>query len=175
MGEATGDRISVGYVRRAHGIKGDVIVRSLTDHPERFSAGAVFESGDQPPRRLDVVRSQTHPDGYLVTFAGVTDRSSAEALQGTTLTIGAHERRKLGENEFWPEDLQGLIAVDRQTGQHLGTVVGVVLADVQDRLTIETASGELVEVPFVSEIVGDVHPSGSHVVLDPPEGMFPDT
>jgi 16S rRNA processing protein RimM len=171
--EARGDitRISVGYVRRAHGIKGDVIIRPLTDHPDRYRAGASLQSDEDPPRRYTVHSSQPHSDGLLVRFEGIAGRDAAEALQGVTFTIGPEERRTLGEDEYWPDDLEGLVAIDRD-GTHLGTVSGVILGAAQDRLVVRTEDGREVEVPFVAEIVGEIHPSMAHVVIDPPEGLF---
>lgn len=166
-------RVSVGYVRRAHGIRGEVLVRPLSDHPDRFKVGAAFLTDEEPPRPVVVDRSRPHRDGLVVLFAGVPDRDAAEELQGATLTIGASERRPLQDGEYWPEDLQGLVAVDPD-GNHLGVVTGVVLGEAQDRLVIETGDKRSVEVPFVDAIVGDVHPSLGHVVVDPPLGMFTD-
>ena len=166
-------RISVGYVRRAHGIKGDVIVRPLTDNPDRYAAGAVFLTDESPSRPVVVVGSKQHKDGLLVRFDGVDDRSAAERLQGVTLTITPAERRQLGAEEFWPDDLEGMVAIDG-AGRHIGTVTGVVLGESQDRLVLRTDAGTSFEVPFVEPIVGEVHPSLGHVVVDPPEGLVPD-
>ncbi|NNC76072.1 MAG: 16S rRNA processing protein RimM [Acidimicrobiia bacterium] len=171
MNSSTDDRISVGYVRRAHGIRGDVIVRPLTDFEGRFVAGSEFLTDESPSRSLRVTRAQDHKDGYLVHFDAVTSRNDAEALQGVTFTISASERRDLGENEFWPEDLQGMVAIT-PNGDRLGTVVGVVLGEAQDRLVVSTADGVEIEVPFVDPIVSVVHPSGGHVVIDAPPGLF---
>jgi 16S rRNA processing protein RimM len=164
-------RISIGYVRRAHGIRGEVLVRVLSDDPGRFASGASFYTDDDPPERLVVGTARQHSDGLVVAFDGVVTRDDAERLQGSTLTIGASERRALGPDEYWPEDLAGLAAID-PTGSHLGTVTGVVFGDAQDRLVVTTSDGESIEVPFVDAIVRDVHPSLGHVVIDPPEGLF---
>ena len=164
-------RVAVGYVRRAHGIRGEVVVRSLTDHPGRFSAGSTLLTDEDPTRHLVVETSRSHTDGVLIRFLGVTDRARAEALQGVTLTISAAERRSLGDDEYWPEDLEGLVAITPD-GFHLGVVTGVVLAEAQDRIVVTTGDGIEVEVPFVAAIVGEVHPSLGHVVIDPPGGLF---
>ena len=164
-------RISVGYVRRAHGIKGDVIVRPLTDHDGRYQVGAILVSDEKAPRSFTVARSQPHNDGLLIHFDGVGTRDAAEALQGVTFTISSSERRRLGEDEYWPDDLEGLVAITPD-GTHLGVVAGVVLGVAQDRLVIATENGHEVEVPFVTELVGEIHPSLGHVVIDPPEGLF---
>ena len=170
---STGDRIPVGYVRRAHGIRGDVIVRPLTDSPERFVSGSELLTDENPPRLMRVSRAQEHKDGYLIHLDGVATRNDAEGLQGVTFTIAPSERRDLGDDEFWPEDLQGMVAL-APGGEHLGTVVGVILGEAQDRLVVRTGAGNEVEVPFVDAIVSAVHPSGGHVVIDAPPGLFDD-
>ncbi len=148
-----------------------MVVRPLTDHPDRYHAGAAFLTDEDEPRALVVGDAAEHPDGVLIRFEGVNDRSSAEALQGVTLTIGPEERRSLGEDEFWPEDLEGLTAIE-PNGRHLGMVTGVVLGAAQDRIVITRKNGEVVEVPFVEAIVGEIHPSLGHIVIDAPDGLF---
>lgn len=166
------ERVPVGYVRRAHGIRGEVIVRPLTDEPDRrFSPGSRLSTDEDPPRTLEVVTRRTHRDGLIVGFADTESRSDAEGLQGLTLTIARKERRPLADGEFWPEDLENL-AVINSRGEHLGKVVAVILGEAQDRLVVETGAGERVEVPFVPSIVGEIHPSGGFLVVDAPKGLF---
>ena len=98
----------------------------------------------------------------------MADRDAAEALRGERLTIDADARRDLDEDEFWPEDLSGIKAL-LPDGTQLGTVTGVALGP-QDRLVIDTGSGRTVEIPFVEELVSNVHPSGGFVVVNPPPG-----
>ena len=165
-------RIKVGYVQRAHGIRGEVIVRSLSDDPGRFDIHSEFLSDEEPPRRFEITRSRPHPDGYLVTFDGIIDRNRAETLRGISLTIAAAARRGLGDDEFWPDDLVGLHAV-RPDGSRLGTISDVVLGKAQDRLVVKTPDGTEVQIPFVAAIVGDIDLHDGTIVTDPPEGLFP--
>ena len=125
---------------------------------------------EEPPRTLEVESVRRHNDGLIVHFRGVADRTVAETLQGATLTISEAERRALADDEYWPDELEGLVVIDA-AGNHLGKVSGVVLGEAQDRLVVATDRGE-VEVPFVEAIVGEIHPSLGHVVVDPPEGLF---
>jgi 16S rRNA processing protein RimM len=164
-------RIPVGYIRKPHGVRGAVVIRPLTDNPDRFSPGQVLITDETPPRLLTVAESQQHRDGVLATFVEVLDRTAAEALPGVTLAIAAADRRSLDEDEYWPDALEGLAAID-PTGKHLGRVTGVVIGTAQDRLVVTTEDGTAVEVPFVEAIVGEVHPSLGYVVIDPLEGLF---
>jgi len=160
-------------VGRPHGLKGEVTVVADTDHPGRFEPDAVFLTADSPPRELVLISTRRHHGALLASFVGVEDREHAAELQGAVLTIDTQERRTLSEGEFWPDDLQGLAALDHN-GDKIGTVTGVVLGEAQDRLVITTTDGDLFELPFVDELVGEVHPSGGFVVILPPQGLLPE-
>ena len=171
MSSGESERIAVGYVRRAHGLRGDVLLRPLSDDPDRFVVGAAFLTDELPPRSLEVIEVRPHSEGILLRVRQVSSRNAAEALRGVTFTIDAEERRQLDENEFWPEDLEGLNALDA-TGAPLGEVTGVVTGAAQDRLTVTTPDGAVVEVPFVAAIVYEVDIESGVVRMDPPPGLF---
>ncbi len=165
--------ILVGYVRRAHGINGAVVVRPLTDDPDgRWFAGAELASDGSPPHRYTVATVGPHKDGLLVQFEGVIDRTTAEALRGTSFTIGSDDRRELDEEEFWPDDLIGCTVVD-DAGETLGTIDSVEFGAAQDRLAVRTPDG-VVEVPFVGAIVPTIDLDARKIVMTPPAGLFPE-
>ncbi len=161
-------RIPVGFIQRAHGVRGDVLVIPLTDNPDRFAAGASLQVEGRPtPLTIGAVRS--HNEGLIVSFTEITDRDGAEAIRKSRLMIDAVDRRPLDDDEYWPDDLIGLAALDG-SGSPLGRVTDIVLGDAQDRLVVTTPSGTAVEVPFVAAIVE--RPTDEAVVLHPPEGLF---
>lgn len=163
------ESIKVGYVRRAHGIKGAVVVRPLTDDPDRFVAGSVVATDRSNPAQLQVETVQTHKDGLLVAFAGVDSRDAADQLRGISLLIGASERRRLGPDEYWPEQLVGLSVVDLG-GSQLGAVTMVIEGSAQDRLEVAGPAGRF-EIPFVAALVKEVDIAARRVVVDLPLGL----
>jgi 16S rRNA processing protein RimM len=165
---ATGP-VKIGYIRRAHGIKGAVIVRVLGDEDAQYTTERVLATDREDCPELTVVSARPHRDGLLVEFEQIDDRNRAEELRGTSLLIDAAERRVLDDDEFWPEDLIGAQAVTPD-GEVLGRVVGVV-ASSQDRLVLETPAGER-EVPFVAAIVVAVDLEAHRVVIEAPEGLL---
>lgn len=171
LNSSTDGRVQVGRIGRPHGLKGEVTVVASTDNPDRFATGSSFLTDGEEPRRLTVAEMRRHHGHLLIRFEGCEDRDNAEALRGLNLTIAPEERRPLEEGEYWPQDLEGLIALDR-SGDRVGVVTGVVLGDAQDRLVITTSTGRDVEIPFVDELVSEVHPSGGFVVVMPPEGLL---
>ncbi|MDE0232746.1 MAG: ribosome maturation factor RimM [bacterium] len=146
------DRVVVGRVGRPHGLDGTVYVWPDTDDPRRFESGArVLASGRGA---LEVEGTRVHLERLLVKFAEVSDRAAAERLRGADLYVEERQRRPLGPEEFWPDELEGL-EVRSPTGRTVGRVRRVESSDAQSRLVIETESG-LREVPFVDELVPTV-------------------
>lgn len=148
----------VGRVLRAHGLRGEVVVHLLSTVSDRLAPGA--ELGTPDGRTLKVTESRPHQDRWLVTFDGVHDRTSAEALQGVEL---------LGEpiedpDALWVHDLVGAVVIDT-AGAICGTITAV-LANPADDL-IELDSGALVPVTFVEGWDDD-----GRLVIDPPAGLF---
>lgn len=148
-----------------------MLVKPLTDAPDRFVPGAVFGIEGDPDRALEVAAARDHSGRLVVGFAGYADRTAAEQLRGLVLTIPTDARRPLEDGEYWPEELVGMVGLDPD-GNRVGTITGIVLAEAQDRIVLTTDDGRTVEVPFVDELVGEVHPSGGFLVLRLPEGLL---
>ncbi len=141
-----------------------------TDSPERrFAPGARFGTDTGGMLTVDSVRP--HAGSLLVRFAGVPDRSAAQALRGTLLTIEVGDLPELDDpDEYYDHQLEGLAAVG-PGGALLGTVREVVHAPASDLLVLETEHGEVL-VPFVAAIVPEVDLAAGRLVLDPPAGLF---
>lgn len=165
---ADGADVLVGRVGRAHGVRGDVAVEVRTDAPDlRFADGAVLRTARGP---VTVEHAVWHSGRLLVRFAGVADRTAAEALRGLELCIGTDDRGDPGPDAWWDDDLVGLAAVTPD-GALLGTVTDVVHA-AQVLLAVTGADGREVLVPFVHAIVPTVDVAGRRLVVDPPPGLF---
>ena len=164
-------RVTVGRIGRAHGLAGELYVLPESDTQERFRSGATFQTDEQPPRFLEVLNSRRHQGRLLVVFSDVTSRTAAESLRDVGLTIGVDERRVLGEDEYWPDQLVGLTV--RDPGGHvLGVVTAVETNGAQDRLVVRTTAGHEALVPFVRELVPEVRMAEGLVIVSPIEGLF---
>lgn len=178
MGRPEPTHLVVGRIERPHGIKGEVVVRSLTDHPGGvFSSGVFLFPGPSPDAgpdpdapRLRVDSARPHKGGYLVRFGGMEDRNQVEGLRGTLLFLPVDELQPLEEDEVFFHQLVGMNA-ESVEGEALGVVDDV----------LELASGLLLEirragrpllVPWADEIVAEVDVEGGRVVLDLPDGLL---
>ena len=76
----------VGRVRRAHGIRGELVVEPMTDAPDavfapgrRVLAGTVDGDPSADGRALVVEESRPFKGGgWIVAFVGISDRNEAE-------------------------------------------------------------------------------------------------
>ena len=175
MAEGHIDRIPVGYVRRPHGIRGDVVVRGLVDDAgEKLVVGASFLSNEEPPIPLTIASVAPIKTDYRVHFEEVSDRNRSESLQGVQLTVPSDQRRQLEDDEWWPEDLIGCLVLDTD-GTELAVVREVIIGDAQDRLAVEAKDGSKAEIPFVEALVLKVDIANDQIVVDLPDGLFEGT
>ncbi len=164
------DRIKVGKITTAVGIKGEVKVYPYTDDPERFEELESVYAGDDV-MKIDKVRYQKNL--VILKFNGVNDRNAAEALRDRFLTIDRSDLRELDEDEYFIFDLIGLEAVD-QEGVHIGEVTDVIQNTAQDLYEIKMDDGRKYLVPAVYEIVTDIDIENGIMKINPIEGLFGD-
>lgn len=144
------------------------MVDPQTDDPaSRFAPGSEMFLEDGTALVVD--RYEATDRSPVVTFEGVDSRERAEALRGRSLYIAAADRRALAEDEFWPDQMIGLVVVD-PAGATVGTVSEVEAGLSQDRLIVESPAGSFI-VPLVAALVLEVDVPGRRVVVDLPPGL----
>ncbi|HPX93532.1 MAG TPA: ribosome maturation factor RimM [Bacillota bacterium] len=166
----------IGACQRAHGIKGEVLVRSLTDDPERFFQGlvcyAMDDAGEEPVEKLTLSGCRPVPQGLLLTFQGIADREAARRLAGVKLAVRREDALELsGEGEFYYGDLLGAAVRDRQRGL-LGMVTDVMDTGSGDILVVSQAGQADVLIPFLRSIVKEVDPDFRSMEVELPDGLF---
>ena len=171
------DRVVVGRIGRAHGIKGEVSVEPRTDEPaRRFAAGSTLftraPGGAVIPTTLTVASTRDHQGRLLVRFAEFADRTAAERARGTWLEaeVVAGERPDDPE-DFYDHQLVGLTATD-PAGASLGEVVLIEHAGALDLLHLRLHDGRTVLFPFVTALVPEVDVDGGRIVIDDVPGLL---
>jgi 16S rRNA processing protein RimM len=167
------DTVLVGVVRRAHGVRGAVIVESLTDNEERWQPGSrLLASGGAlgaAVRELTVERSQPHSGAVLVAFEGVEDRDAALALRGCELAVPESEVPPPEEGTWYEYQLVGCRCRDAEAGD-LGEVVEV-LEDGGGLLLLVDDGTRRLPVPFVRAFLTRVDVDAREIDLELPPGL----
>jgi 16S rRNA processing protein RimM len=159
-------RILLGVVTAAHGIKGEVKVKTFTQSPEGLGAygPVVVEDGRQ--FEITALRS-AKADEAVVRFAGITDRNAAERLKGQRLYVPRAALPATQAGEFYQADLIGLKVEDR-AGNLLGTVRGVHNFGAGEIVEIEFSGGATEFLAFSDANVPVVDLAAGRIVIELP-------
>ena len=158
------DPVEIGRVVSPHGRHGTLRVRATGRHlregVEPFVAG----------RRRRISRVRQTPKGFLVDLEGLEHRYEADALRGEALMLDRSELEAPEEDEFYIDDLVGLLAVD-ESGDTLGTVEETFETPAHEVLVIRDMDDSPARyVPFTREHVPEVDLVSGRVTVRPPEG-----
>lgn len=168
-------QLVVARIGRAHGIKGEVTVEVRTDEPElRLGPGAVLATEPASTGPLTIETGRVHSGRLLLRFAGVSDRTAAEALRNTLL-IAEVDPEDMPEDpdEYYDHQLMDLDVV-LADGTEIGRITEITHLPSQDLFIVERPDGTEVMIPFVEEIVTEIDLVEQKAVIDPPPGLIDD-
>lgn len=176
--------VVVGRVRKAHGIRGELVVEALTNEPAAvFAAGRRLFGGSPdgfllpatpraPTPTLTVRRSSPFKEGVILAVEELADRTAAELWRERTLLAVAEELPPPGEDEIYLYDLVGM-AVVLADGTPLGEVVNYFELPHELMLEIQRPGREKTDLlPFRPEMITRVDQAARVLTAEPPEGLF---
>jgi len=175
MSTSSKNKISIGYVSAAHGVKGEVRIVPLTDFPERFDGMEVLSLylNGAPLRRLNVSRVRRHEGkGELIVESDVPNRNEAERLVGASVLIEPEDRVPLPEGSFWVDDLIGLSVVDKKEGKVLGVVEDLLSAGGNEVYEIRDENGKRHYIPAVGDFVKEIDLPSGKMSVELIEGLW---
>ncbi len=165
--------ICVAAIATAHGVRGALRLRCFTEQPEDVASyGPLF---DRQGRRLfDITIVGSAKGGVIVKADGVDDRNAAEALRGTELFVPRSALPEPDDDEFYYQDLEGLVAVDDK-GQRIGIVKRVVNHGAGDLIEIASDDRDLLMFPFDKATVPDVDLAAKQLTITPRQEIVVET
>lgn len=162
------ERVRLGVITAAHGIKGQVKIRSFTDDPEDLTAyGALTDR--QGTKRFKISLHGSTPNGLIATIQGVADRNQAEALKGQELYAERELLPSAEEEEFYPDMLIGL-EVRGADGAVLGKIMNLYNFGAGDIVEITLTGTRKKEMyPFTKAIFTEIMLAEGYCVAELPE------
>lgn len=167
-----GGRICLGQVGAAHGVGGEVRLRSFTAEPAAIADYGPLQTEDGRVLRIEALRPAK--DHFIAKLSGVRDRDAARALANAKLYV---PRERLPEpevaGEFYHADLVGLAVFDG-TGERLGTVVAIHNFGAGDLIEVQQAAGGRTQMlPFNEATVPVVDIATGRIVVVPQAAPSP--
>ena len=152
----------VGVITTVHGLRGEVAVQNRSDNPDRWRPGGtvLLEDG----RALTIGSVRPHGRRLLVTFEGIEDRTTAEALRGASLLVPESWVPQLPAGSWWAYELEGCI-VETSSGRQLGVLTEVVANPANDIWIAVDPDGNETLIPVLADLLVDVDPSAKRIVV----------
>jgi 16S rRNA processing protein RimM len=169
----TTNRIAVGIIRKAHGVRGEASIEPWTDSPDRFeelSAVTLVSPDGSQLRAATIESTRAHGERALVKFSAVETPEAVQLLQGWTIEIPEEDARALEDDEYFIHDLIGLHLFDAE-GRERGVVADVLEGGGGLLLTVKRPDGKTFELPFAADLCTEIDLSAKRMVVALPEGL----
>lgn len=157
-------QIVVGAIAGAHGVRGDVRVRSFTEDPETlFEFGALYDRSGE----ILLTPKSYRPSKSIFIVVPKSPRSKEEwdELKGTELWVPRTALPKPEDDSFYIDDLIGMHAYD-ESGMSLGLVHAVLNHGAGDLIELRGGpSGAGVLIPMTLEDVPKIDLAASRLTV----------
>ena len=164
------DQILVGVIVGAHGIKGEVKLKSFTSEP--LSIGRYGSLQSLSGQSFEITKLKAAKDRFIAVLKGIGDRNEAEALKGVELFVAREKLPKLKNSETYAHDLIGLDVV-LENGNKLGKLVAMPNYGAGDLLEVAVeGSPETVLIPFSKAFVPQDDCTNGRITVNLPEGYL---
>lgn len=158
--------VQMAVIGAAHGIKGELRVKTFTGDPAALGDYGPLQARDG--RVFHVQSARPQGTVVVVRFKGVSTREAAEALNGTELFVDRSALpANLEEDEFYHADLAGLSVHGDEAGTVIGRVVSVQNFGGGDILVVTLSTGKEALIPFTAAAVPQVAVSAGFLRVDP--------
>ncbi len=117
--------VLIARIRKAHGIRGEVIAALHTFNPERFGLLQTVYVGDEL-RPMTIEKWRNAHLGLIIKFTEITSRNDAETLKGKGIYIKTEDRLPLPDDEAYLDELVGMTVVDDVSDLMIGKIDSVI-------------------------------------------------
>jgi 16S rRNA processing protein RimM len=159
-------RLRALYVRRPHGVRGELRAEPLGGDAARFVPGMALYAEDGSVYTVATARTTGEGD-VLLALSEVSTRDAADALHGAYLCVDREAARRLGEDEWFDFELVGMRVVSSADGAALGTVADVEEYPEQSVLVVRDGGGLERRIPLVRAHVASVDVNTGQIAVIP--------
>lgn len=160
------DRLIVlGVITSAHGIRGQVKIKSFTEQPEALAAFKCLSDRNARPYQI-TIHSRTN-DMLIASIKGIDNRNDAERLRNTELCVPRSALPKLADGDYYHEDLVGL-TVKTLSGENFGTAKALENFGAGNLLLVQLEAGGEDYFPFNRTVFPTIAVEDGFMLIDPP-------
>lgn len=170
MSEAE-ERVIIGKVTGAHGVKGEVRVALFLDDPDFLRDLPTLTLEGRPRREIKVQALRFHQNNALLQVEGITDRTAAEQLRGREVSLPRSALPVLEDGEYYVAQLIGL-TVETTEGEALGKLAEVMFTGANEVYIIRGGPHGEILLPAIESVVQEVNLESGRIIVIVPDGLL---
>jgi 16S rRNA processing protein RimM len=141
----------IGFLRRTHGVRGEIMMDLHTDFPERLRSGRKLFVGDEH-KPLTLAGARPHAKGMLVRFKGVETPEDAGQLRNQWVYVQTADLPSLPEGKLYQHELFGFMVVDENENL-LGELVEIIETGANHVYVVRDEEGKEILLPAIPAVV----------------------
>jgi 16S rRNA processing protein RimM len=146
--------LTVGFLRRPHGLRGEIVMDLHTDFPERLKRGRkLLVSEDHTPLTIQSVRQ--HQNGVLIKFGGIDTPEDAGKYRNQWVYVKASDVPPLPDGQIYQHELFGFKVVD-ENDNLLGELVEIIETGANNVYVVKDESGRELLLPAIPSVILDL-------------------
>ncbi|MCI2062888.1 MAG: ribosome maturation factor RimM [Eubacteriaceae bacterium] len=161
------EKIKIGKVASAVGMKGEIKILSYSDDEERFEKLDRIYIGD---KQYEIESVRYKGNMPIIKAAGIDDRNASEAAAGRSVFMDESDLEELGEDEHYVRDIIGAQVVTEE-GCVLGTLKDITNHAGQDLYEVEKPDGGILLIPGVPAFILDIDEENMKITVRLIEGL----
>jgi 16S rRNA processing protein RimM len=159
----------IGYLRRPHGVSGEIIMDLHTDFPSRIKPGRKVLIGEKHQAlTLDSVR--VHGNGLLVRLRGIQTPEDVGKFRNQWVYVKVTDVPPLPEGQHYQYELIDLDVVDENENP-LGRLVEILETGANDVYVVRDDSGKEILLPAIPSVILNVDMIQRSMKVHPLEGL----
>lgn len=161
--------LTVGFLRRPHGVRGEIIMDVHTDFPERLKDGRKLFIGAEH-KQVTLAGSRPHAKGMLVKFKGIDTPEDAGQFRNQWVYVPAAEVPPLPEGQLYQHELFGFTVVD-ENDNTLGELVEILETGANDVYIVRDDAGHEILLPAIPSVILEMEPARRLIRVHLLEGL----
>lgn len=161
--------LAIGYLRRPHGVSGEIIMDLHTDFPERIKAGRKVYVGEKhEAAAIGSVRERG--DGLLIKIRGYDSPEGIGRFRNQWVYVKAKEVPPLPEGRHYKYELIDLDVVE-DNGSALGKLVEILETGANDVYLVRDESGREILLPAIPSVILNVDMAARKITVHLIDGL----
>ncbi|MFM8877310.1 MAG: ribosome maturation factor RimM [Anaerolineae bacterium] len=143
--------LAIGYLRRPHGVQGEIIMDLHTDFPDRIKSGRKVYIGEKY-ESFTIGSARVHANGLLIKLRGFDSPETAGHFRNQWVYVKSSEVPALPEGQHYKHEMIGL-TVMTDDGNKLGILNEVLETGANDVYVVIKENGKEVLLPAIPDVV----------------------